>query len=490
MHASVSTPSLRVPFGLKDGQMVGPAEVQSGRACDCVCPGCGSPLQARKGDQNVWHFAHDGRACATGAETAVHLMAKQILATERNIRLPAVHVTLSATDAFGRERSVTAVLAKAQHVQYTAVDLEAAQENRRADAVGTSESGTKHWIEVFVRHAVDTLKVQDLEARSWMSYEICLDDVHAFTSLEQLRIAVTASPERVRWLSYPGMDKLRVSLAEKLRRILEAAERQKAADDAQVARTYAAQVRSAPIDRMGRNRLQRERIRSEQRLQQANRAFRAADDQAKRAYLKAKLRLPDGPTPALVDVDVRGHASFGVSRDVWQSDVFRKWVFAHGRRDVSLETILSWMANRYDITPAFEASPKVALWTYFKFLEKSGFVRHKGGPYFQVIRDVAPWLEAEVAGVGGWFWAPRVLACSLQHLIEADGLVGANLTTGILMELFKRLRAEHSSNGQPDDAARTLAQRHGISPNTFLAILASANVASCPLQPPTKRLLA
>jgi len=470
--------------------MVSPAEVQSGRACDCVCPGCRSPLQAKKGEQNVWHFAHDGSACATGAETAIHLMAKQILSAERNIRLPAVQVSVSALDAFGRERSVSAVLAKPQHAQYTAVDLEAGHDNRRADAIGVSKSGIKHWVEVFVRHAVDPLKIQDLAARSWISYEICLDDLHAFTSMEQLRIAVTASPERVRWLSYPGMENLRKNLAEKLQRMLDAVERQKVADDAQVARSYAAQVRAAPTDRLGRNRLQRERTRSEQRLEQANRRFREADDQAKRAFLKAKLSLPDGPLPELVDVDVRGHTSFGVPRDVWQADVFRKWVFADGRRDVSLESILSWMALRYEVTAAFERSPKVALWGYFKFLERSGFVRHKGGPYFQVVRDVAPWLEAEVVVIGGWFWTPRVLACSLQHLHEANDVVGANLTTGILLDLFKRLRAEHSSNGQPDDAARTLAQRHRISPNTFLAILAAANVASCPLQLPTPQLLA
>lgn len=470
--------------------MVSPAEVQSGRACECVCPGCLSPLQARKGDQNVWHFAHDSHACATGAETAIHLMAKQILASERNIRLPAVQVSLSAIDAFGRERSVTSALAKAQHVQYRSVDLEAAQGNRRADAVGTSESGRKHWVEMYVRHAVDTQKIQDLEARSWISYEICLDDVHAFTSLEKLRIAVTASPERVRWLSYPGMENLRANLAGKLQRILDAAERQKAADDAQVARAYAAQVRAAPAERLSRHRLQRERTRSEARLQQANRTYRAADEQAKRAYLKAKLILPEGQSPTIVDVDVRGHESFGVPRDVWQADVFRKWVFADGRRDVSLESILSWMALRYDISSVFEASPKVALWMYFKFLEKSGFTRHVGGPYFQVVRDVAPWLEAEVAVSGIWFWSPRASSCSLQHLIEADDIVGASLTTSVLMELFKRLRAEHSSNGQPDDAARTLAQRHRISPNTFLAILAAANVASCPLQHTHKPLLA
>ncbi|MFV7965005.1 putative zinc ribbon protein (plasmid) [Escherichia coli] len=33
--------------------------IASGLACACVCDSCGTPLIARKGDVNDWHFAHD-----------------------------------------------------------------------------------------------------------------------------------------------------------------------------------------------------------------------------------------------------------------------------------------------------------------------------------------------------------------------------------------------------------------------------------------------
>lgn len=469
--------------------MVTPAEVLSGRACDCVCPGCATPLQARKGEQNVWHFAHDGRACASGAETAVHRMAKQILATERTVRLPAVQVALSGIDAFGRERTVTAVLAKPQVVQYVEMDLEVAHANRRADAIGTSNLGIKHWIEVYVRHAVDLVKAQDLAARDYISYEIDLSDVHAYASLEQLRTAVISSPERVRWISYPGMAALRHTLSDKLERILQATERKKKADDLQVARTYAAQVRAAPTARLGRNRLQQERIKSAERVALANQTFLAADDTMKRSYLKEKLRVPAGPTPELFEAAVRGYDSFGVPKDIWEADVFRKWVFADGRKDVSLEEVLQWLEGRYTVSEVFEQSAKVAVWQYFKFLEHLGFVRHKGRQYFAVVRDVAPWLEASLQVSRGWLWSPRVNSCSLQSLHEANEAVGANLPTNVLLEVFRRVRAEHSRGGQPDDAARTAAQRHDISPLTILNVLGAAGVAACPLQYPQSRLL-
>ena len=148
----------RVPFGEKSGRMVTPAEVESGRACDCTCPGCNTPLIARKGEQNVWHFAHDGIACAIGAETALHLMAKQILADERSVQLPAVEINLTATDALGKLQTVSAILAGPLNAKYETVEIEVTRDNRRPDAVGYGRNVTvEHRIEIFVRHAVDSV---------------------------------------------------------------------------------------------------------------------------------------------------------------------------------------------------------------------------------------------------------------------------------------------------------------------------------------------
>lgn len=72
--------------------MVSPGEVESGLACACICLGCRAPLIAKKGTKFVWHFAHEGAACDSGLETAIHLMAKQILADEKTVTLPAVEV--------------------------------------------------------------------------------------------------------------------------------------------------------------------------------------------------------------------------------------------------------------------------------------------------------------------------------------------------------------------------------------------------------------
>ena len=69
-----------VPYGDKKGRLLTVAEVDSGLACDCVCPACKGLLVARKGRVRRHHFAHfEADPCAYGKETAVHLMAKEIL---------------------------------------------------------------------------------------------------------------------------------------------------------------------------------------------------------------------------------------------------------------------------------------------------------------------------------------------------------------------------------------------------------------------------
>lgn len=84
---------LTVPFGLRDGRFLFVNEVSPGIGCGCVCPECGMPLIARnrefEGRQRARHFQHArATTCQGGWETAVHRMAKEVLADAGAIMLP------------------------------------------------------------------------------------------------------------------------------------------------------------------------------------------------------------------------------------------------------------------------------------------------------------------------------------------------------------------------------------------------------------------
>jgi len=96
-------------FGNKDGQVVHISDVSRGLSCSCVCPHCISPLIAKKGSKNIHHFAHvaSDADCGYGDQTALHLLAKEILLNEKNLVLPQLHVSAVAFDVNGNEHNAS-----------------------------------------------------------------------------------------------------------------------------------------------------------------------------------------------------------------------------------------------------------------------------------------------------------------------------------------------------------------------------------------------
>ncbi len=67
-------------------------DVEGGTACGCFCAVCGSPLIARKGDINVWHFAHEAQQerveCLVGAMNLLRRLAAELLRSLPKLMLP------------------------------------------------------------------------------------------------------------------------------------------------------------------------------------------------------------------------------------------------------------------------------------------------------------------------------------------------------------------------------------------------------------------
>src|SRR5690606_22461110 len=145
-------------FGLDHaGRMRGIDEVEQGLACNCVCPGCGRPLVAKKGPVRVHHFAHQGESCTTGAETALHWMAKQIVADERRLVEP------------GRDTPTV--------FRNAALPDEMYWPGRRPDVVLCSESMTLH-VEVTVTHRCGPEKLDAIVRKGIPTIELDLSTAY------------------------------------------------------------------------------------------------------------------------------------------------------------------------------------------------------------------------------------------------------------------------------------------------------------------------
>ena len=102
------TGDIRLAYGLQGEVLKQVDEVARGLACDCVCPGCRAPLVARQGSVMQHHFAHQGDSCTYGVESALHLAAKEIIAQNMRITLPAApsndsRSLIGSPDQLGRD---------------------------------------------------------------------------------------------------------------------------------------------------------------------------------------------------------------------------------------------------------------------------------------------------------------------------------------------------------------------------------------------------
>ena len=95
--------SIKLHYGLKNGKIVNIEEItvaERGLKCDCTCPGCGMKLQAKIGSgKKQRHFSHNNANCniAVAQQTALHILAKEIIKEEKNIKLPPIVIPFEET---------------------------------------------------------------------------------------------------------------------------------------------------------------------------------------------------------------------------------------------------------------------------------------------------------------------------------------------------------------------------------------------------------
>ncbi len=144
------------------GKIVTIAEVNRGLTCDCICPNCGKVFVAAQGDKNDWHFRHyEETDCNGGQETALHLLAKEIIANNSEITLP-FHGLILYDNAI-----------KEKYFQTIQPDVTA------------STNGKNLFFEVLVTHRVDLAKEKFYVDGGHKSIEIDLQNF-TFTSKEDL----------------------------------------------------------------------------------------------------------------------------------------------------------------------------------------------------------------------------------------------------------------------------------------------------------------
>ena len=171
MHST----NIRQTFALNNkGIITSIREVERGLNCNCTCPSCKANLIAKQGNIRDWHFAHSAQSnCINGAESSLHLAAKQLVARESQILLP---------DENGRLTPLVIESAELEVVWNT-------DYGRMIPDVTVTSGSEIHFIEIIVTHAIDELKrekINSLNVPTLLIYlDACMMDEWSWSGLKK-----------------------------------------------------------------------------------------------------------------------------------------------------------------------------------------------------------------------------------------------------------------------------------------------------------------
>lgn len=201
-------------YALRGGRFVSIHEVASGLTCACICPACLRPLLARKGPKKTHHFAHyRGEECAFAAETMLHRLAKEILAREKRIALPAVQIG-AYPEAVFPSRMFSFEHVWLEHKTHDIIPDLFVQQGRK-----------RLFIEIACTHPCPPAKQKKISALGIAAVEVNLialirQSEASDQPLEELavRSALIHDPDNRKWLFNPKKNALEVALKKRCER--------------------------------------------------------------------------------------------------------------------------------------------------------------------------------------------------------------------------------------------------------------------------------
>jgi hypothetical protein len=190
-------------YGLREGQLQFIRDVDSGLSCGCHCASCGKRLIAKKGQIRQHHFAHhEATDCQGAAESALHLLAKELLAELAVFEIPPYIFDRKRKTKIGKIISYKAIVAKGGQVAIDRVRVEQRDAGFIPDIVIESR-GKSLIVEVAVTHKVARIKSRKLRRRNLPAIEIRLDPSDSFRPRQELKDKLQAASTCKVWLFHP-----------------------------------------------------------------------------------------------------------------------------------------------------------------------------------------------------------------------------------------------------------------------------------------------
>ena len=181
---------VKMAVGLSsDDELLHIDDAKNGKACKATCIDCGCPLIAKNGGTVAHHYAHDPEfykadECNWQPETELHLMAKMVIAADKNLRIP-----------------IGTIDPKFKEIDFESVELEKRLDSRIPDITAYA-NGERILIEIAVTHKCDSTKISEMKRANNNCVEIDLSEFifsEQTITLDAVRNFISEAP--LAWLS-------------------------------------------------------------------------------------------------------------------------------------------------------------------------------------------------------------------------------------------------------------------------------------------------
>ena len=331
---------IKLQYGIRDGKVIAISEIskeERGLKCRCTCPGCGLPLQAKLGERNQPHFAHNNAHCdiASAQQTALHMLAKEIIEEEKRLLLPALTVERSDFDFRDRygdliyNLPLSLTYLKQGVAKCKSVTLEKKISDIVPDII-VEIGGKTCLVEIAVTHFIDEEKQAKIDKIGLAVLEIDLSDLYGGTlDREAIRKAVLLNADNRRWAFNPKKAEAIQWAKEKYEKQLD--DLQEAAAIEQEKYEKKAEAKEARRKESAKNLHELFKPENYKCAIEKNRNDHFADSIIKDCCFYRQ----EGITPFFVDIPITGEMIFQCDRRAWQSRIFDKFIY--NRKDQNAE---------------------------------------------------------------------------------------------------------------------------------------------------------
>lgn len=324
---------IQLEYGVKDGKIISIMDIpveNKGLQCECVCPGCGGKLVARKGAKKKHHFAHYNEPCnlAVAQQTALHMLAKEIIEQEKTFMFPGYAISYKEINwkpdysSYNYHPEPELQYRKPCKARCETVALEKKVSDFVPDII-VEVKGKACLIEIAVTHFVDEEKQKKIEATGLPLVEVDLSSLHGqMLSRDVIRDVLVNQTSGKTWIYNPIREEALAWAESEFQRRYEAS----------VETEDKRQEERKQQEEQSRQKRKKAAVEVEKLLQPDNYKKALLNLRSDEAFGTALRNLSFQKDladrfPFFMDIPIMGEMVLACDRRIWQTAIFDKFIY-------------------------------------------------------------------------------------------------------------------------------------------------------------------